>query len=133
MTLGVRAPTSPSRGTGSDTGQATVELALAVPVLLVGLLLVVQAGLVVAEHVTTVHAAREAARAVAVDGRRGVATDAVADAGREGCRTAVDRPAQVGATLSVTVTCAVATDVPFVGPLLPDIDVRSQAAMRVER
>jgi len=133
VTLCVKAPMPPSRGTGSDRGQATVELALAVPVLLVGLLLVVQAGLVVAEHVATVHAAREAARAVAVDGRRGVAADAVADVGRDGCRTAVDRPAQVGAILSVTVTCAVATDVPFVGPLLPDIDVRSQAAMRVER
>lgn len=110
-----------------------MELALAMPVVLVGLLLVVQAGLVVAQHVATVHAAREAARAVAVDGRSGVAAAAVADAGRADCHTAVERPAEMGAILSVTVTCPAPTDVALVGPLLRDTQVRARAAMRVER
>lgn len=116
-----------------DAGQATVELALALPAVLLALLAVVQAGLVVADHVATVHVAREAARAVAVDGRPGAAQAAVADGGGEGCSAAVSRPAEVGATLTVTVTCPSPTEVPLVGALVPDVDVRSRASMRVER
>lgn len=116
-----------------SAGQATVEVALCLPVLLVGLLLVVQAGLVVAGYVATVHAAREAARAVAVDGGPGVADAAVAGTGRRRCRTAVERPAEPGATLRVTVACPIATDVALVGPLLPEVTAQARAAMRVER
>lgn len=116
-----------------DGGQATVELALALPAVLVALLAIVQAGLVVADHVRTVHVAREAARAVAVDGRPGAGAAAVVAAGGEGCSTAVDRPAEVGRSLVVTVGCPSPTDVPLVGALLPDVVVRSRAVMRVER
>lgn len=49
-----------------DGGQATVEFALALPLLAVLLLAVVQVGLVVRDQVVLVHAAREAARAVAI-------------------------------------------------------------------
>lgn len=117
----------------SDDGQATVELALALPAVMLALLAIVQAGLVVADHVRIVHVAREAARAVAVDGRPGVAAEAVAAAGGEGCTTTVDRPSEVGATLTVAVGCPSRTDVPLVGILLPDVVVRSRAVMRVER
>jgi Flp pilus assembly protein TadG len=116
-----------------ETGQATVELALALPAVLLALLVIVQAGLVVADHVRTVHVAREAARAVAVDGRPGTADGAIADAGGEGCTAVVERPSEVGRTLTVTVTCPSPTAVPLVGPLVPDVDVRARAAMRVER
>lgn len=116
-----------------DRGQATVELALGLPVLLIALLLIVQAGLVVADHVAAVHAAREAARAVAVDGRPGAATAAMADTGASECRASVARPAEVGATLRVEVTCPSRTDVALVGPLLPDATVQASASMRVER
>lgn len=101
--------------------------------MLLGLLLVVQAALVVAGHVAAVHAAREGARAAAVDPAPGAAASAVAATGGEGCDTAARRPARVGATLRVTVRCRVVTDVPLVGPLLPDVTVRTSAAMRVER
>lgn len=110
-----------------------MELALTLPLVVVGLLLVVQAGLVVADHVATVHAAREAARAVAVDGRPGAADRAARQAGGVGCRADVRRPAEVGAVLRVTLTCPAPTDVALVGPLLPDATVRASAAMRVER
>ena len=120
-------------GWRSDDGQATVELALALPAVLLALLAIVQAGLVVADHVRTVHVAREVARAVAVDGRAGAATRAATAAGGEGCTTAVDRPAQVGETFAVTVGCPSPTDVPLVGALLPDVVVRGRAVMRVER
>lgn len=124
---------TPWRSRPRESGQTTVELALALPAVLLALLAIVQAGLVVADHVRTVHVAREAARAVAVDGRPGTADRAVADAGGDGCRAAVTRPAEVGETLTVTVTCPSPTDVPLVGPLVPDVEVRSRAAMRVER
>lgn len=117
----------------AEEGQATVELALALPAVLLALLAIVQAGLVVADHVRTVHVAREAARAVAVDGRPGAAGAAVASAGGDGCAAAVERPADVGATLVVTVRCPSPTEVPLIGPLVPDLVVRSRAAMRVER
>lgn len=120
----------PGRG---ERGQATVELALALPMVLLALLAVVQAGLVVAGHVRTVHAAREAARAVAVDGGPGVADAAVAAAGAEGCTTAVSRPSEPGATLTVVVSCPIVTGVALIGPLVPDPTVRSRASMRVER
>jgi len=117
----------------ADRGQATVEMALALPVLVLALLLVVQAGLVVADHVRAVHAAREGARAAAVDGRPGAAAAAVRAAGGRGCRTSVDRPTEVGATLTVVVTCPLRTDVALVGRLVPDTTVQARASMRVER
>jgi Flp pilus assembly protein TadG len=49
-----------------DTGQAAVELALVLPLLVVLLLGLVQVGLVVRDQVLLVHAAREAARQLAV-------------------------------------------------------------------
>jgi hypothetical protein len=106
---------------------------VALPLVLVCLLVLLQAGLVVARHVVTVHAAREAARAVAVDGRPGAAQRAAADAGGRDCRAAVSRPAAVGAVLTVRLTCPVATDVALVGPLVPDTTVTASASMRVER
>jgi hypothetical protein len=121
------------RSRDGPSGQATVELALALPAVLLALLAVVQAGLVVADHVRAVHVAREAARAVAVDGRPCAGSAAAAAAGGEGCDVAVDRPATPGATLTVAVTCPSPTSVALVGALVPDVEVQASAAMRVER
>ena len=56
------------RSLRSDAGQATVELALVLPLLLALVLVVVQVGLVVRDQVLLIHAAREAARVAAIDG-----------------------------------------------------------------
>ena len=74
--------------TRRERGQATVELALGLPVVLLGVLLVVQVGLVVADQVRVVHAAREGVRVAAVDERsvRG-------PAGRAGARPGSVPPA----------------------------------------
>ena len=56
----------PARPTATDGGQAAVELALVLPLLAVLVLGLVQTGLIVRDQVLVVHAAREAARAVAV-------------------------------------------------------------------
>ncbi len=53
-------------GAAGEGGQTTVELALALPLVAMSILLVVQIGLVVRDEVLVTHAAREAARAAAV-------------------------------------------------------------------
>ena len=107
-------------------GQATVELALALPFVAAALLLVVQVGLVVRAQVLVVHAAREAARAAAV-GDEQPAPDGL-DPDRT---TVVVEPA--GSRVGATVTYRVRTDVPLVGGLVPDVEVRGAATMRVEQ
>ncbi len=117
-------------------GQATVELALGLPVVLLGVLLVVQVGLVVADQVRVVHAAREGVRVASVDDRAGEARRAAVEAaGLAPARTAVsvgDR-GPPGRTVRVEVTYRAPTDVPLAGALVPDITLSAQAVMRVER
>ena len=125
---------SPTRR--EDDGQATVELALVLPLVALLLLLVLQVGLVMRDHLLVAHAAREAVRAAAVsDGdRAGAAVRAAERAGD----LASDR-LQVATTLtdggervSVQVRYRSSTDVPLVGLLLPDVGLSSDAVMRVE-
>ena len=79
----------------TQAGQATVELALLLPLVLALLVLVVQVGLVVRAQVLVVQAAREAARSAALEGDPNLAIAA----GR--------RATPLGAgPLSVTVTMA---------------------------
>jgi Flp pilus assembly protein TadG len=73
-----------------DDGQAAVELALALPVVLVLLFGIVQVGLLVQAQVLLVHAAREAAREVAVQ-------EASQTADRAADRTALARRAALAA------------------------------------
>lgn len=67
MTAAPVAPRAePARG---DRGQAAVELALVLPLVVVLLVAIVQVGVVVRDQILVVHAAREAAREVAVQER----------------------------------------------------------------
>ncbi len=59
-----------------DRGQATVELALVLPLVALVLAALVQAVVVARDQLLVVHAAREAARAAAVDPAPGAAMDA---------------------------------------------------------
>ena len=118
-----------------DRGQSTVELALILPVVLVLALAVVQVGLVVRDQVRVVHAAREGARAAAVSSDPGAAAGAV---DRNGAlapdRTEVTTSPRSGrgSEVTVAVTYRAATDLPLVGPLLPDLVLTADATMRVE-
>ena len=122
-------------GGSGDRGQASVELALCLPLLVGALLLVVQVGLVVADQVRVVHAAREAARAAAVDPSTTDARTAALDAaGLDGGRTQVRIVARgaVGEHVTVEVRHRAVTDVPLVGPLVPEPTLTARATMRVE-
>jgi Flp pilus assembly protein TadG len=117
-------------------GQATVELAIGLPVVLVGVLLVVQVGLVLADQVRAVQAAREGARTAAVDSRAGAARRAAIDAAglaSSRARVEVGSRGPPGTDVRVRVTYRAPTDVPLAGALLPDITLRAEATMRVER
>jgi len=117
-----------------DEGQASVELALCLPVVALLLLLVVQAGLVVADQVAVVQAAREAARRASVDPDPEAARRA-ALGGRLGPdRTSVTIEPLAGSPPRVraTIRHRAATDVPIVGPLLPEVELDAAAVMAVE-
>jgi Flp pilus assembly protein TadG len=117
----------------NDAGQATVEVALAVPLLVIVMLFGVQIALVIRDQIATIAAAREAARAVVVaDGKTGVADNAVA-------RTASLNPSRRSVKVSIngglvtaTVTYRSPTDLPLVGIFIPDITVHSAATMALE-
>ncbi len=113
-------------------GQATVEFALVLPLVVFLMLAVLQTALVVRDEVAVVHAAREAARAASVD--RGA--DAAARAARRVLRDARvqvgARPA-VGGPITVRVSVVSHTNLPLVGPLFPDPELVGTATMRTER
>lgn len=119
--------------TNNDAGQATVEVALAVPLLVVVMLFGVQIALVIRDQIATIAAAREAARAVVVaDGKTNVADAAVA-------RTAALNPSRRSVKVSINgglvtaiVTYRSPTDLPLVGIFIPDITVHSSATMALE-
>jgi Flp pilus assembly protein TadG len=113
-----------------EAGQATVEFALALPLLALFLLAAAQVVVVARDQLAVVHAAREAARAAAVSTEPGdgaAAGHAAADL--PGTEITV---AATGDQVVATVQRTVPTDVPLVGRLLPDIVVRARAVMRVE-
>ena len=126
-------PAAPQhRATSGDRGQATIELALAFPVVVVMLLAIVQVTLVVRDQVAVIHAAREGARAAAVTGAGasdGV-TAARAATGLEPARLAVQ--VVKGAEVRATARYRSPTHVPIVGRFLGDVTVQATAVMRAE-
>lgn len=114
----------------ADRGQATVELALALPLLCLLLLGVVQVAVVARDRLAVQLAAREAARAAAVSGSPSSASAAGrAAVGLAPLRIDVVRTSD---RVRATVTYLDPTDVPIIGALLPDVAVTAEATMAVE-
>jgi hypothetical protein len=118
-----------------ERGQATVEAALVLPLVVLLLLAVVQVGLLVRAEVLVTHAAREAARSAAVDADPQAATRAAGlattlDAHRMTVR--VEGRSGPGSRVRVDITYTAPTDVPLVGALLGDVTLHASATMRVE-
>ena len=119
---------------GRSRGQATVEVALALPLVVLVLLLLVQVALVGRAALLVAHAAREGARAAAVDGRPG----AVGRAVRSVPGLAPSRlrwqvgPRVPGRPVRVTVRYRVPTDVPLVGALVGEPEVAASMSMLAE-
>lgn len=116
-------------------GQATVELALVLPVVVLLALAVGQVAAVSVDSVLVHHAAREAARAAAVETSPGVArAAAVGAAGLNSERLEVSLAGGVetGDSLAVTVTYLSSTSVPLVGRFVSDVELASTVTIRVE-
>ena len=112
----------------ADRGQATVEVAMLLPVLAILLLGLIQVGMLVRAKVLTVHSAREAARAAAVgdDPSAGAAAGGL-PAGRYSVTASID-----GQRVRAVVTYVDPTNVPLVGALVPDVSLTSTVTMRKE-
>ena len=116
----------------TEAGQATVELAMTFPVVLLLALTLVQAALVLRDDLVLVDAAREAARAASLDPDPARAARAAA-AVLPGATVRSEGRPPVGELVTVRVSYRSATTVPLVGPLLPDPLLVARATMRVER
>jgi len=112
-------------------GQATVELALCLPLVCLLLLAVAQVAIVVRDQLAVQLAARDAARAAAVSADpSGAARNAASAAGvLDGLGVAVSTS---GSTVTATVTYRERTDVPLIGLLIPDFTLRGSASMVIE-
>lgn len=117
--------------TRSDAGQATVELALALPLVCTVLLGVVQVAVVVRDQLVVQAAAREGARAAATAADPAAAANA-AVAGRGGLRPLEVTTSIESGRVRVTVRYIDPTDVPLIGALLPDATVEADVAMALE-
>ena len=122
------------RGCARQRGQAAVELALVLPLVLLLFLGLAQVGLVVRDDVLVVHAAREAARRAAVDRADGAPrTAAVAGSGLTSSRLDVQtRRDEAAGTVTETLRYRSPTGLPLIGPLLPDVTLEAKATMREE-
>lgn len=117
----------------SDEGaQSTVEFAFVLPLFFGLLALLFQVALVGRDEILVVHAARAGAREASVTADAG-RVRAAATRGLPGAVVRVTRRGAVGEPVEVDVTYASATDLPLVGPLLPDLTLHARAVMRVER
>ena len=115
----------------SDDGQATVELALALPLLCLLLLGVVQVAVIGRGQLAVQLAAHEAVRAAAVSADPAAAANAAAQ------RAISLRPLTVevaadDTTITVTVSYVERTDVSIVGALLADVTLQASATMAFE-
>jgi len=116
----------------AERGQATVEFAFLLPLVVLSVLAVIQVGLVVRDHLGVVHAARQAARAASVDPDPGRAVRA-ARRTLPGADVDVSARPKVGEEIRVTVHYTSVTDLPVVGVLFPDPDLHATSVIRVER
>lgn len=114
----------------SDRGQATVELALAVPILCLLLLGVVQIAVVVRDQLLAIEAARVGARAAAVAADTTSAGDGAAQRVLQGVGDA--SVVVSGDAVTVRVSIVNGTDIPLIGALLPDVTIDASATMVLE-
>ena len=94
-----------------ENGQATLEVALLLPLLAVFLMLIIQVGLVASRHVLVANAARLGAREASVNQN---ISDAIIE-------------------IHVEVSDTVKSSLPIIGVLFPDITVLGKSSMRVEK
>ena len=120
----------------NERGQATVELALCLPLVALLLAAVVQVGLLVADQARLWHAAREAARTAVVEPDPNAARQAVRRVGLDHVDVGiVPEPAHrvQGKPLRVSLSYRPPDRVPLLGKLVRRVELRAAATMRIEQ
>jgi uncharacterized protein (UPF0333 family) len=122
--------TNPNGARHGDDGQASVEFAVALPVIVVVMLAIAQLGVAVRNEVAVELAAREGARAAAVSAD-------TASSATSAARQAVDLPMTVsvtsnGTTVTVTVTYVDPTDIAIIGAAIGPVTHTATATMAIE-
>jgi len=132
---------APSVGRGCPrsagaAGQSTVELALVLPVLAIGLLAVIQVARVAGDQVASHHAVREAARAAALDpdpvALTARAIEAAPQLEPDRLQVELGPERARGQLVEVVVRYRSPTEVPIVGRFVDDVDIRASAVVRLE-
>lgn len=121
-----------ARAGRSAAGQATVEVAFMVPVVVLLALAIAQVAVVAQARVRVTHAAREGARAAAVGEGDGAVRDAVLASSSLRAERVEVRVVRDASTVEVTVRYVDPTDVALVGELLDDVALDAVAVMRRE-
>jgi Flp pilus assembly protein TadG len=119
-------------GARSASGQATVEFALVLPVVLMLILALFQMALIARDQVLAAHSARVAAREASV-GASGDRVQAAAESVLDDVEVDVKKGAKVGDDVTVTVHYTSHTSLPIVGALFPDVEMEGKATMRREK
>ncbi|MGA1508123.1 MAG: TadE/TadG family type IV pilus assembly protein [Ilumatobacteraceae bacterium] len=114
-----------------DRGQATVEFALTIPVLVIALLGAIQVFVILVDRIHLVHVTRDAARAASVGDDPRSAAEMVIN------RSFPDREISLTVSMSddvVTVEMVLSnpTNVPIIGRFLPEVELRESLSMLAE-
>lgn len=112
-------------------GQAAVELALVMPVVVVFMLLILQVGLVVREQIALIHACGAAARAASISDSPRDAASSVFSESPVGDRADIAVTTKNG-MVTVDVVFNHPTDLAIVGLFLPDITLRASATYQLQ-
>lgn len=121
------------RVAGGNGGQASVELALALPIVLLVLLGLLQVGVFMLEQVQVSGAAREGAREATVSPQRGrIQAAAERAAPKLSLSLNIQRGSTRGAPATVVVT-ARPTRLPMVGAIVSGFNLKAAATMRIEK
>ncbi len=118
-----------------SSGQATVELALALPFVALLLAALVEVGVLARNHALVWHAAREAGRIAAVEPESGSVEQAARRSGLAPLEVAIDTPPEeriAGRPIRVTVSYHHDGRVPVLGYLF-QTEIEASASMRIER
>lgn len=114
-----------------DRGQATVEFALTIPILLLVLLGAVQVFVLLVDRLHLVHVTRDATRAASVSGEPTAAVDRVVERAWPE-RIVSYRVSDDGTLVSVSIELVNPTDVPIIGRFLPDVRLTESLTMLAE-
>ncbi len=124
------------RGRAGEAGQATLELALCLPLLALVLGALVELSLLASDQVKLWHAAREAVRAAAVEPSASAAEAAAEQVGLAAIVVSVTPDAAFrvrGEPVTATVTYRPQGHVPLLGEAVARLELEAQAVMRIEQ